>query len=61
MGTIPAPPTRPTVGFTPTSPHIDDGLMIEPSVSVPMAMAARLAATAAAEPELDPLVFLSSA
>ncbi len=33
---------------------IDDGLRMDPSVSVPMATAQRLAATAAAEPELDP-------
>ncbi len=37
------------------------GEMIEPSVSVPTATAARLAAIAAAEPELEPLVLRSSA
>ena len=45
----------PTVGLRPTTPQIDAGT-IDPSVSVPIAMAANLAATAAAEPELDPLV-----
>ena len=38
----------------PTRPLIDDGQTIEPSVSVPIASGARLAATAAAEPELEP-------
>src|SRR4029453_5605627 len=36
-------------------------LVIEPSVSVPTATAQRSALTAAAEPELDPLVSRSSA
>src|SRR5947209_20032968 len=58
---IPAPGISPTVGLIPTSPHIDDGDTIEPSVSVPTAAAHRFAATAAAEPELEPLVFRSSA
>ena len=58
---MPAPPRSPTVGLTPTSPQIEAGLTMEPSVSVPMPMAARLAATAAAEPELEPLAFRSSA
>src|SRR2546430_1140383 len=47
---MPARLTRPTVGLMPTTPHADAGLMIEPTVSVPMAAAARLAATATAEP-----------
>src|SRR5215831_17581170 len=46
--------TSPTVGLIPTRPQLFDGLMIEPSVSVPMPTAARLAAMAAAVPELDP-------
>ncbi len=51
----------PTVGLIPTIPLIDDGHMIEPPVSVPIARAARLAATTTAEPELDPHGLRSSA
>jgi hypothetical protein len=54
IGTIPSWATRPTVGLSPTIPLCADGQTIEPSVSVPMATAHRLAATATAEPELDP-------
>src|SRR5262245_53320396 len=54
MGTTPARETSPTVGFNPTSPVIADGHVTEPSVSVPIAAAARLAATATPEPLLDP-------
>ena len=61
IGMMPARLTSPTVGLIPTMPPTCDGLMIDPSVSVPIATAARLAATATAEPELDPLGFLSSA
>jgi hypothetical protein len=49
---MPARLTRPTVGFMPTRPQMDDGLTIEPSVSVPTVTAARLAAAAAADPRL---------
>jgi hypothetical protein len=35
-------------------PLIEAGLTIEPSVSVPTATAQRFAATATADPELDP-------
>src|SRR5208282_6739129 len=38
----------------PTNPLADEGQTTEPSVSVPMATAQRLAAVAAPEPELDP-------
>src|SRR5438270_7199589 len=38
----------------PTTPLFDDGLMIEPSVSVPRAAMHRLAETATPEPELEP-------
>ncbi len=49
--------SRPNVGFlSPTVPHRNDGLRIEPPVSVPIAIAANPPATAAAEPLLDPLV-----
>ncbi len=54
IGTMPLRLIRPTVGLTPTMPFAEDGLTIEPSVSVPTAAAQRLAATAAPEPELDP-------
>src|SRR3954447_12512130 len=54
MGMIPARLTSPTVGLTPTTPHTVDGEMIEPLVSVPIAAAQSPAATAAAEPELEP-------
>src|SRR6185295_17765428 len=53
--------SRPTVGLRPTRPQIDAGETIEPSVSVPTPSGARLAAMAAAVPELEPLVFRSSA
>ena len=46
--------TRPNVGLMPTSPLTVDGQTIDPSVSVPMAAAARLAAIALPDPELDP-------
>jgi hypothetical protein len=61
IGTIPERLTRPTVGFIPTMPQQDEGETIEPSVSVPTPAAARLADTAAADPELEPDGFLSSA
>src|SRR5580658_9261309 len=54
MGMIPERLMRPTVGLMPTSPLMEDGLVIDPSVSVPMAPAQRLAAAATADPELDP-------
>src|SRR5688500_17564206 len=60
MGIIPDLLTRPSVGFTPTIPTIADGQTIDPSVSVPIANAVRLAATAPADPELDPHGFRSS-
>jgi hypothetical protein len=45
----------------PTNEFADEGQTIEPSVSVPMAAAHRLAATAAPDPELDPQGLRSSA
>src|SRR5207244_12923453 len=42
------------VGLMPTREWLLDGDTIEPSVSVPTAAAARFAATATPEPELDP-------
>jgi hypothetical protein len=61
MGITPARLTRPTVGFSPTIPHADAGDMIEPFVSVPIATTHRFAATATADPELDPEGLRSSA
>src|SRR5437762_2176951 len=52
---------RPTVGLIPTMPFTDEGDMIDPSVSVPIAAAHRFAATAAPEPELEPDALRSSA
>src|SRR5204863_3704061 len=46
--------TRPYVGFRPTTPVIDAGCRIEPPVSEPRAIATAPAATAAADPPLDP-------
>src|SRR6516225_4383614 len=54
MGTTPARLVRPTVGLMPTTPLTDDGHTIDPLVSVPSVTVARLAAAAAAEPELEP-------
>src|SRR5208283_5338374 len=52
--TSPKRETRPYVGLMPTTPQKDDGCRIEPPVSVPSAPAHNPAATAAAEPPLDP-------
>src|SRR5215212_3357640 len=46
--------TRPYVGFRPTTPQNPAGWRIDPPVSEPRLMAARLAATAAAGPPLLP-------
>src|SRR5206468_9663344 len=61
IGTMPVRLTRPSVGLMPTSPFVVAGDTIDPSVSVPTAAAARLAAMAAPEPELDPDGLRSSA
>src|SRR5512136_1887719 len=61
IGTMPERLTNPIVGLIPTMPQQDEGETIEPSVSVPTATAARLAATATAEPELEPEGFRSRA
>src|SRR5262245_57414052 len=61
IGMIPVRPTRPTVGFNPTSPQLFDGETIDPSVSVPTPTALRLDATAAPVPELDPEALRSRA
>ena len=53
-GMMPLRLTSPSVGLMPTIPLIDDGQMIEPSVSVPTASGTRPVATATAEPLEDP-------
>ena len=52
---------RPRLGFSPTSPHIDEGTRIEPPMSLPCATATIPAATAAADPPLEPPVDRSGA
>ena len=54
IGMMPVRDTRPIVGRSPTIPCAADGLTIEPEVSVPIVIAARPAAAAAPEPELEP-------
>ena len=54
LGTTPRVDTRPTVGFTPTTPLKPAGIRPEPPVSVPSANDTWPAATATAEPELEP-------
>jgi hypothetical protein len=46
--------TRPRVGLRPTSPHSDDGMRIEPEMSVACAAGTIRAATAAADPPDEP-------
>ncbi len=53
-GTSPCVLQRPLVGFNPTRWLIAAGTRPEPAVSVPKAKPTRPAATATAEPELDP-------
>ena len=55
-GTTPRTGTAPNVGLRPTHPHSAAGIRMEPAVSVPMATETRPAATAAAEPPLEPPV-----
>src|SRR5947209_19433179 len=54
MGITPERLVRPRVGLMPTTAFEEAGQRIEPSVSVPRAAAARFAATATADPELEP-------
>src|SRR4051794_6356269 len=54
IGIIPVRGTRPRVGLIPTMPHVDEGQITEPSVSVPTPIAARLAAIAAPVPDDEP-------
>ena len=55
-GTPPDRLTRPWVGFSPAMPQSAAGFLTEPALSVPMDARHRLAATAAAEPPLEPPV-----
>src|SRR6202043_655374 len=61
MGMMPVRLTSPTVGLIPTKPFAEDGQTIDPSVSVPIAAAQKLAEVAAPDPELDPQGLRSSA
>jgi len=55
MGTTPARLMRPMVGLMPTTEFHPQGQRIEPSVpSIPSVTAAKFAATAMADPLLDP-------
>ena len=53
-GNTPARLMRPYVGLNPVRPHNAAGMRIDPPVSEPIAAGARAAATATAEPLLDP-------
>jgi hypothetical protein len=62
-GETPITPCRlisPTVGLMPTMPLLDAGREIEPSTSAPSDTRPRLAATATAEPALEPSGLRSS-
>src|SRR5919198_4488847 len=61
IGTMPPRLTRPIDGFSPTRPLTPLGQTTEPSVSVPIATAARSAASPAPDPELEPHGLWSSA
>src|SRR5947209_11581364 len=60
IGMMPARLMRPSVGLIPTRPDADDGQTTEPSVSVPIPIAARFAAIADPVPELEPQALRSS-
>src|SRR5687768_14644775 len=60
IGTTPARLVSPTVGLMPATPDWPDGQTIDPSVSVPSEAAVSAAATAAADPELEPQGLRSS-
>jgi len=53
-GTIPSSGTRPRVGLIVAVPQNADGIRSDPAVSVPVAAGVVPAASAAAEPPLDP-------
>src|ERR1700751_5368188 len=54
IGTTPPRLTRPTVGLSPTTSFTFAGQTMLPSVSLPSETVAKFAATAAADPELEP-------
>lgn len=54
MPIAPVVETAPIPGFNPTNEAYSEGQMIEPSVSPPNATVTKFAATATAEPELEP-------
>ena len=54
MGITPARLVRPRVGLIPTTELTEEGQRIEPSVSVPRVTVTMFAATAMADPLLDP-------
>src|SRR5216684_3529304 len=60
IGTTPARLVSPTVGLMPTTLLTFAGQTMLPSVSVPSPTAVKLAATEAAEPELEPQALRSS-
>jgi len=60
IGTTPERLVRPRVDLMPTRALWEEGQTIEPSVSVPSEAAARLAAIAVPDPELDPQGLWSS-
>src|SRR5215467_14455875 len=53
-GTLPPRGTRPNVGLMPATPQSAAGIRMEPPVSLATAAGTRLAATAAADPPLEP-------
>ena len=53
-GTLPCREIRPMVVFSPRTPQNAAGIRIDPPVSVPIANGTMPAATAAADPPLDP-------
>src|SRR5215470_14319632 len=55
-GTLPPRGTRPKVGLMPATPQSAAGIRMDPPVSLATAAGTRLAATAAAEPPLEPPV-----
>src|SRR5580658_1006798 len=60
-GTMPRMETSPYVGFNPVNPHHEEGMRMEPPVSVPSAAKHNCPATAAPDPEDDPPVTRSRA
>ena len=60
-GRIPPIGTRPCVGLIELMPHIAAGMRTDPAVSVPVVTGTIRAASAAADPPLDPPAERSSA